>query len=34
MRYAYRLTEKGEELGDILRALAKWGKRHIPGTKT
>ena len=34
VRYAYRLTEKGEELGDILRALAKWGKRHIPGTKT
>ncbi len=34
VRYAYSLTERGAELGDILRALVKWGKRHIPGTRT
>jgi len=34
VRYAYTLTEKGAELGDILRALVQWGKRHIPGTRT
>ena len=33
VRNAYTLTEKGRELGDILHALVKWGKRHIPGTK-
>src|SRR5262244_4580414 len=32
VRYAYTLTEKGVALGDILHALVKWGKRHIPGT--
>ena len=34
VRYAYTLTEKGAELGDILLALVQWGKRHIPGTRT
>jgi len=34
VRYAYTLTEKGTELGDILLALVQWGKRHIPGTRT
>ena len=34
MRYAYTLTQKGVALGDILLALVKWGKRHIPGTRT
>ena len=33
-RYAYVLTEKGRELGDILRAFARWGKKHIPSTLT
>lgn len=33
-RYAYTLTPKGEELGEVLLALVKWGKRHIPGTRT
>jgi DNA-binding HxlR family transcriptional regulator len=33
VRYAYSLTEKGSELGEILLALVQWGKRHIPGTR-
>jgi DNA-binding HxlR family transcriptional regulator len=33
VRYAYALTEKGEALRDILRALVQWGKKYIPGTK-
>jgi DNA-binding HxlR family transcriptional regulator len=32
VRYAYTLTPKGRELGDVLRAFVRWGKRHIPGT--
>jgi len=34
VRYAYRLTEKGAALGDVLLALVRWGKKHIPGTRT
>ncbi|HET9836425.1 MAG TPA: helix-turn-helix domain-containing protein [Rhodanobacteraceae bacterium] len=34
VRYAYTLTPKGRELGDVLRAFVHWGKRHIPGTAT
>ena len=34
VRYAYTLTKKGAELGNILLALVQWGKRHIPGTRT
>jgi DNA-binding HxlR family transcriptional regulator len=34
VRYAYALTEKGAALGDVLLALVRWGKRHIPGTRT
>ena len=33
-RYAYKLTPKGAELGNVLLAIVKWGKRHIPGTST
>jgi DNA-binding HxlR family transcriptional regulator len=33
VRHAYGLTPKGEELGEVLLALVKWGRRHIPGTK-
>ena len=33
VRYAYALTEKGRGLGDVLAALARWGKRHIRGTR-
>jgi DNA-binding HxlR family transcriptional regulator len=34
VRYSYQLTEKGVELGEVLLALVRWGKRHIPGTRT
>ena len=34
VRYAYTLTEKGKALGDIVLALVRWGKKHIPGTRT
>ena len=32
VRYAYSLTTKGRDLGDVLRAFARWGKQYIPGT--
>jgi DNA-binding HxlR family transcriptional regulator len=32
VRYAYALTAKGKDLGDVLLAFVRWGKRHIPGT--
>ena|SRR6185437_379954 len=31
-RYAYSLTPKGRDLGDVLSAFVRWGKRYIPGT--
>ena len=34
VRYAYKLSAKGEALGDVLLSLVRWGKTHIPGTKT
>ena len=34
MRYAYQVTGKGTELGEILHAYVRWGKKHIPGTRT
>jgi DNA-binding HxlR family transcriptional regulator len=33
-RYAYVLSEKGATLGDVLVAVTRWGKQHIPGTRT
>ena len=33
-RYAYTLTEKGRDLGEIMVALVHWGKKHIPGSRT
>lgn len=33
VRYAYALTLKGRGLEEVLGALARWGKRHIPGTR-
>lgn len=33
VRYAYTLTKKGVALGDVLLALVRWGKAHIPGTQ-
>jgi DNA-binding HxlR family transcriptional regulator len=34
VRYAYGLTEKGKALGNVLLAFVRWGKKHIPGTRT
>lgn len=34
VRYAYELTEKGKALDDVLLAVVRWGKKHIPGTRT
>jgi DNA-binding HxlR family transcriptional regulator len=34
VRHAYRLTEKGKPLREVLGAFARWGKKHIPGTRT
>src|SRR6185312_5788931 len=31
-RYAYALTPKGKDLGEVLLAFVRWGKRYIPGT--
>jgi DNA-binding HxlR family transcriptional regulator len=33
-RHAYSLTAKGRDLEPVLTSLVKWGKRHVPGTKT
>jgi DNA-binding HxlR family transcriptional regulator len=33
VRYRYELTRKGRELSDVLAAVARWGKKHIPGTR-
>jgi DNA-binding HxlR family transcriptional regulator len=32
VRYEYRLTRKGDDLGPILKELVRWGNRHVPGT--
>ena len=32
VRYSYALTEKGRDLGEVLASLARWGKKHVPGT--
>jgi len=33
VRYAYELTEKGKDLGEVLGAIVRWGKKHIPHTQ-
>ncbi len=33
VRYAYSLSDKGAALGDVLLALVRWGKKHVPGTR-
>ena len=33
VRYAYTLTPKGDDLRDVVQALVRWGKKHIPGTR-
>jgi DNA-binding HxlR family transcriptional regulator len=32
VRYRYSLTPKGRSLGQVLLALVRWGREHIPGT--
>jgi DNA-binding HxlR family transcriptional regulator len=32
-RYAYSLTPRGQELKPVLISLAKWGARHVTGTR-
>lgn len=32
-RYAYSLTARGRDLKPVLVALARWGERHVPGTR-
>jgi len=33
VRYAYTLTEKGQDLGNVLLALKRWGEANIPGSR-
>jgi DNA-binding HxlR family transcriptional regulator len=33
IRYEYRLTAKGKDLGAVLMAMVHWGETHLPGTK-
>ena len=33
VRFAYTLTAKGREMGDVLLAFVRWGRRHIAGTQ-
>jgi DNA-binding HxlR family transcriptional regulator len=33
VRFAYALTSKGKELGDVVLALVRWGTKNIPGTR-
>lgn len=32
VRYRYQLTQKGKDLGVVMRALVDWGNKYIPGT--
>lgn len=33
VRYRYELTEKGRDLGEVLAAMARWGKKYVRGTR-
>src|SRR5690349_21626621 len=33
VRYRYELTDKGRDLGAVLAAVARWGRKHIRGTR-
>lgn len=33
VRYAYALTDKGRDLGEVLAAMARWGRKHVRGTR-
>lgn len=32
VRYHYRLTDKGKDLGGVLRSMVQWGNKYVPGT--
>jgi DNA-binding HxlR family transcriptional regulator len=32
-RFTYRLSDDGLRLGELLRDVAAWGLKHLPGTK-
>jgi DNA-binding HxlR family transcriptional regulator len=32
-RSEYALTERGRSLGPVVKAMAEWGLRHVPGTQ-
>jgi DNA-binding HxlR family transcriptional regulator len=32
VRFKYTLTPKGRDMGEILIAIVRWGRKHIPGT--
>ena len=32
VRFAYTLTPKGRDMGEILIAIVRWGRKHLPGT--
>ena len=32
VRFAYTLTPKGKDMGEILIAIVRWGRKHLPGT--
>lgn len=32
-RYAYSLTDKGKDLGSVLKSMVSWGEKHIHGSK-
>jgi DNA-binding HxlR family transcriptional regulator len=34
VRYSYKLTEKGRDLRNVLGALVRWSKKHVPGVRT
>lgn len=33
VRWRYELTPKGRDLGHVLAAMARWGRKHVRGTK-
>lgn len=34
VRYSYTLTQKGRDLRNVLDALVRWSKKHVPGVRT
>lgn len=33
VRWRYELTSKGRDLGHVLAAMARWGRKHVRGTR-